>query len=131
MQRREFIAGLGSTAACSAVAGAQQPERMRRIGVLLPVVADNAELRPRFLAFAQAMALLGWTIGHNVRIEDRWATPNAAEIRKHAEELATLAPDVILVSGPAPAGALLQATRTVPIGFVSAVDPVGAGREAP
>jgi putative tryptophan/tyrosine transport system substrate-binding protein len=127
MKRREFIAGLGSAAVWPVVVRAQQAERVRRIGVLLPVAADDAVFRARFGAFLQALALLGWTIGHNVRIDDRWATPNAAEIRRHAEELAALAPDVILVSGLGPAGALLQATRTVPIVFVSTVDPVGAG----
>jgi putative ABC transport system substrate-binding protein len=70
---------------------------------------------------------LGWTIGHNVRIETRWATTNAAEIRRHAAELAALAPDVILASGTSTVGPLLQATRTVPIVFPIAVDPVGAG----
>ena len=100
---------------------------MRRIGVLLPVAADDAEFQARFATFLQALALLGWTIGRNVGIDARWATPSAAEIRKHAEELAAFMPDVILVSGPSTVGALLQATRTVPIVFVGTVDPVGAG----
>jgi hypothetical protein len=77
MRRREFIAGLGSTAAWPLAARAQQPERVRRIGVLLPVAAADAEFQARFAAFLQALALLGWTIGRNVWIDARWATPLA------------------------------------------------------
>ena len=100
---------------------------MRRIGVLLPAAADDAEFQARLAAFLQGLALLGWTIGRNVRIDTRWATANAAEIRRHAAELAALAPDVILAHGASTVGPLLQATRTVPIVFPVAVDPVGAG----
>ena len=78
-------------------------------------------------AFLQALAQLGWTIGNNVRIDTRWATTNAAEIRRHAAELAALAPDVILASGTSTVGPMLQATRTVPVVFPTVVDPVGAG----
>jgi putative tryptophan/tyrosine transport system substrate-binding protein len=127
VKRRTFIAGLGSAAVWPVVARAQQPDRMRRIGVLLSVAADDAEFQARFGAFLQALALLGWTIGRNVQIDARWATNSDAEIRRHAAELAALAPDVILTSGPSAVGALLQATRTVPIVFVGTVDPVGAG----
>jgi putative tryptophan/tyrosine transport system substrate-binding protein len=116
MRRRDLIAGL-SAAALPLVARAQQGDRVQRIGVLLPVAANDAEFQVRFGTFLQALALLGWTIGRNVRIDARWATPSAAEIRKHAEELVAFAPDVILVSGPSTVGALLQATRTVPIVF--------------
>ena len=100
---------------------------MRRIGVLLPAAADDAEFQARVGAFLQALALLGWTIGRNVRIDTRWATANAAEIRRHAAELAALAPDVILAHGASTVGPLLQATRTVPIVFPVVGDPVGAG----
>ena len=100
---------------------------MRRIGVLLPAAADDAEFQARVGAFLQALALLGWTIGRNVRIDTRWATANAADIRRHAAELAALAPDVILAHGASTVGPLLQATRTVPIVFPVAGDPVGAG----
>jgi putative tryptophan/tyrosine transport system substrate-binding protein len=125
MRRREFIGLIGGAAATWPLAArAQQPDRMRRIGLLL---TDNAEFRARFGAFLQALALLGWTIGRNVWIDARWATPSDAEISKHAAELAALAPDVILASGPSAVGALLQATQTVPIVFVGTVDPVGAG----
>jgi putative ABC transport system substrate-binding protein len=127
LHRRAFISALGGVVTCPLVARAQQGDRVRRIGMLLPGAADNPEYQARVGVFLQALALLGWTIGRNVRIEARWATPNAAEIRRHAAELATLAPDVILAHGAGPVGALLQATRTVPIVFPVAGDPVGAG----
>jgi putative tryptophan/tyrosine transport system substrate-binding protein len=100
---------------------------MRRIGVLLPAAADDAEYQARVGAFLQALALLGWTIGRNVRIDTRWATTDAAEIRRHAAELAALAPDVIVAHAATTVGPLLQATRTVPVVFPAIVDPVGAG----
>jgi putative ABC transport system substrate-binding protein len=128
MQRREFITLLGGAAtAWPLAARAQQPERMRRIGILLATTADDTEFQAWVGAFLQALALLGWTIGRNVRIDTRFAGANAGEIRRHAAELAALAPDVILAHGSTTVGALLQATRTVPIVFPSAVDPVGAG----
>jgi len=105
----------------------QQGERARRIGILLPAAADDAEFQTRVGAFMQALALLGWTIGRNVRIDTRWATANAVEIRRHAEELVALAPDVILANGGSALGPLLQVTRTVPIVFAVVADPVGAG----
>jgi putative tryptophan/tyrosine transport system substrate-binding protein len=127
MKRREFITLLGGAATWPLSARAQQPERIRRICVLLNAAADDAEYQARLGAFLQVLALLGWTIGRNVRIDTRWAMTNAAEIRRHATELAALAPDVILAHGAGPVGALLQATRTVPIVFPVYVDPVGAG----
>ena len=127
MRRREFIGMLGGAAAWPLAARAQQGERVRRIGVLLPAAADDANFQARLAAFHQALALLGWTIGRNVRIDTRWATPNAADIRRHAAELAALAPDVVLVHGASAVRAMLQATRTVPIVFPVASDPVGAG----
>ena len=126
--RRKFLATLGGAAAAWPFAArAQQDGRMRRIGVLLPAAAENAEWQARAGAFLQALALLGWKIGSNVRIDTHWATNNAAEIRRHATELVALAPDVILAGGTSAAGPLLQATRTVPIVFTIVVDPVGAG----
>ena len=128
MKRREFIRLFGGAAIAWPLTGrAQQPERMRRIGVLLPAAADNTDFQVWIGAFQQGLALLGWTIGRNVRIDTRWATTNAADIRKHSVELAALAPDVILAHGTSTVGPLLQATRTVPIVFPLAVDPVGAG----
>jgi putative ABC transport system substrate-binding protein len=100
---------------------------MRRIGILLPAAADDAEYQARVGAFLQALALLGWTVGRNVRIDTRWATANAADIRRHAAELAALAPDIILAHGASTVGPLLQATRTVPIAFPVVSDPVAAG----
>jgi putative ABC transport system substrate-binding protein len=127
MRRREFIMLLGgSLAAWPLVAWAQQPERMRHIGVLIGNAADDAESQARTEAFAQGLAQLGWVDGRNVRIDTRWAT--ADDIRRHAAELAELAPDVILAAtGTLTVAPLLQATRTVPIVFVLVIDPVGAG----
>ena len=100
---------------------------MRLIGVLLPATGDEAEMQARIAAFHQGLQQSGWTIGRNVRIDTRWATTDAAEIRKHAAELAALAPDVILAHAATTVGPLLQATRTVPVVFPAVVDPVGAG----
>jgi putative ABC transport system substrate-binding protein len=100
---------------------------MRRIGVLLPAASDDAVFQARLAAFHQALALSGWTIGRNVRIDTRWATTDAAEIRRHAAELAALAPDVILAHGASTVAPLLRATRTVPIVFPVVGDPVAAG----
>ena len=128
MQRRKFITLIGGAAAAWPLASrAQQSERMRRIGVILPSAANDLEYQTWVGAFLQALAQLGWTIGHNVRIDTRWATANHAEIRKQVAELVALAPDVILASGTSTVGPLLQATRTVPIVFPTVVDPVGAG----
>jgi len=126
--RREFITLLGGAAAAWPVAArAQQPERMRRIGILLNGAADDPKFQTWVRAFLQALALLGWTIGRNVRIDTRWATTNAADIRRHAAELVALAPDVILATGDSTVPPLLQATRTVPIVFPVVTDPVAAG----
>jgi putative ABC transport system substrate-binding protein len=127
MQRRDFVTLLGGAAAWPLAARAQQPERMRRIGVLLPAAADDALFQTWVGAFLQGLAVLGWTIGRNVRIDTRWATANAPEIRRHAAELAALAPDAILAHGASTIRPLLQATRAVPIVFPVAGDPVGAG----
>jgi ABC-type uncharacterized transport system substrate-binding protein len=128
VKRREFITLLGGAAVMSPLAArAQQGERMRRIGVLLPGNANDSEYQTRLGAFLQALALMGWDIGRNVSIDTRWATSNAAELDRHARELAALAPDVILANGSAAAAPLLQATRTVPIVFAIVPDPVAAG----
>jgi putative tryptophan/tyrosine transport system substrate-binding protein len=108
-------------------ARAEQPERMREIGILLPAAADDAEFQAWVAAFLKGLALLGWTVDRNVRIDTRWATANAVEIRRHAAELVALAPDVILAYGASTVPELLQATRTVPIVFPAVIDPVGAG----
>jgi putative ABC transport system substrate-binding protein len=126
VKRRQFIALFGGAAVAWPLAARAQQGKIWRIGALLPVAADDAEFQARLAAFHQELAISGWTIGRNVRIDTRWAT-NAAEVRRHAAELAALAPDVILVHGASAVGALLQATRTVPIVFPTAADPVGAG----
>jgi putative ABC transport system substrate-binding protein len=128
MKRREFIVLLGGTAATWPLAArAQQPERVRRIGVLVPLATDDPEMRLRLTTFQQALQGLGWADGRNVHIETRFAAGNAADLRKYAVELAALAPDVILAMGSAGLPAVLQATRTVPIVFVLVPDPVGSG----
>jgi putative tryptophan/tyrosine transport system substrate-binding protein len=127
MRRREFIVALGSAAAYPLAARAQQPERMRRIGVLLPTAADNPDFQARLGSFLQGLALAGWTVGRDVRIDIRWAGVDIADIRRHAAELVALAPDVILAHGTPAVGPLLQVSRTVPIVFPTGVDPVGAG----
>src|SRR5437016_1409917 len=99
MKRRAFITLLGGAVAASPLGGRAQPaERMRRIGVLVNAAADDPEYQGMVGAFLQGLALSGWTIGRNVRVDTRWATTNV-EIRRHAAELAALAPDVILASG--------------------------------
>ena len=127
MRRREFIVFLGGAAAWSLDVRAQQGERVRRIGVLNPAAADDAIFQARIGAFERELALLGWSIGSNLRIDIRWATTNAAKICGQAAELAALAPDVILAAGDSTMPPLLQATHTVPIVFPVATDPVGAG----
>jgi putative tryptophan/tyrosine transport system substrate-binding protein len=127
MRRREFVSLLGGAASWPLAGRAQQGGGVRRIGILLPVAADDAEFQARVGAFLQALALLGWSIGRNVRIDTRWAGASAVEIRRHAAELVALAPDVILAHGAPPLGPLLQATRTVPIVFPIVGDPVAAG----
>jgi putative tryptophan/tyrosine transport system substrate-binding protein len=128
MRRRAFITLLGGVAAAwPLVVRAQQRDRTRRIGVLMPASADDAESQTRVGAFLQGLQQLGWTIGRNVRVDTHWATSDAASIRKHAAELAALAPDAILAFGASTVGPLLQETRTVPIVFPVVGDPVAAG----
>jgi putative ABC transport system substrate-binding protein len=127
MRRREFITLLGGAAvAWPMAARAQQPQRVRRIGALMGIAADDPDAPVRVAAFAQGLQELGWTVGGNVRMDYRWATSDAERMR-YAAELVALTPDVILVSSGVNTGALLQTTRTVPIVFVNAIDPVGAG----
>src|SRR5262249_14785345 len=126
--RRELLAALcGAAAAWPLSARAQQGERMRRIGVLNTLAADDALAQARQGAFLQGLQPSGWTIRRNVQVEARWAAGDPDRLRKYAVELVALAPDVILASGNAAAAPVLQATRTVPIVFVIVPDPVGAG----
>lgn len=128
MRRRELIRLVSGTAASwPLVALAQQPERIRRIGVLMSAAADNSEGLARVAALQQALQQLGWTDGHNVRIDTRWGANDVDLDRRYAAELAALAPDVILASGTPSAAAVQHATRALPIVFVGVSDPVGAG----
>jgi putative ABC transport system substrate-binding protein len=127
MRRREFLSVLGAAVALPLAARAQESARIRRIGVLLPSTAGDAEYQARMAAFLQGLGQLGWTIGRNVRIDTRWYAGDANLIRKYVAELIALAPDVILAPGTTTMGPLLQATRTVPIVFTTLLDPVGAG----
>jgi putative ABC transport system substrate-binding protein len=128
MIRREFITLLGGAAATWPLAArAQQPDRVRRIGVLMGQAEDDPEAQARVAAFQQSLQRLGWSDGRNVRIDSRWAAGDSDRTRRYAAELIALAPDVILAPGSFTMGPLLQATRTVPIVFVHVPDPVGAG----
>ena len=129
MQRREFIATLGSAAAWPLAVRAQQSERMRRIGVLLAggLDADDLDMQARIGAFEDGLKQLGWINGQNVRIDVRAGAGDVDRIRGYVDELVALAPDVILTTGAAGVAPLLKATRTVPIVFTNVVDPVGAG----
>ena len=127
MKRREFITLLGGTVAWPLAARAQQPGRMRRVGVLMTLSADDPEGLARVTAFAQGLQELGWRDGRDVRIDYRWAAADAASFHRHAQELLTLGPDVIIATATPSVVALQQVTRTVPIVFVGVTDPVGAG----
>jgi putative ABC transport system substrate-binding protein len=128
LKRRDFIALLSGAATVWPLAvRAQQAERIRRIGVLTNIAADDPESQSRNAAFLQALQQLGWTDGGNVRIDTRWTLGDAERTRKYAAELVALSPDVILAVGTEVIASLQQATRTVPIVFVLVPDPVGAG----
>ena len=127
MRRRAFISLLGAAAAWPVVARAQSGERMRRIGVLMTFGADDAIGQARVAAFVQGLQQAGWEVGRNVRVDIHWSGPNPEDVRRHADELVALAPEVILANGSAAAGPLLQATRIVPMVFAIVPDPVGAG----
>jgi putative ABC transport system substrate-binding protein len=128
VKRRDFITLLMRAAAAWPLAArAQQAERMRRIGVIMSLAADDKQGQARLAAFLQGLQELGWTDGRNVRIDIRWGTGDAGRNRRHAAELVELAPDVILASGGSIVGPLLQATSTVPVVFTQTPDPVGAG----
>ncbi len=128
MRRREFITLLGSAAAVWPLAGrAQQPERVRRIGVLFSLAEDDTESVARRAAFEQALKALGWINGGNVRIDYRWAGSDLGLIPKFVAELVASAPDVILTSGSLVVGPMVRATRDIPIVFLQVIDPVGSG----
>jgi putative ABC transport system substrate-binding protein len=127
LKRRQFITLLAGTAAWPLAARAQQPERMRRIGVLMYWAADDRQGQARLAAFQGALQQLGWSDGRNVRIDIRWAGPDADLSRRYAQELVALAPDILLTAGTPNVTALQHATRTLPIVFAVVADPVGAG----
>jgi len=127
MKRRQFITILGGAAAWPLAARAQQSERMRRIGVLMNLAADDPEAQVRLAAFHQGLQELGWTVGRNLRIDTRWGAGDADRYRRYSTELVALAPDVILAASGATVPWLLQATRSVPIVFAQVPDPVGTG----
>jgi ABC-type uncharacterized transport system substrate-binding protein len=128
VRRREFITLLGGAAASWPLsARAQQAERIRRIGVLMPAAADDRDAQDRLASFLQGLQQSGWSVGRNVRIEYRWSASDMESMRKSAVELGALAPDVILANGSAAMGPLLRVTRSVPIVFAAVADPVGAG----
>jgi putative ABC transport system substrate-binding protein len=124
MKRRDFMTLAGGAVAWPLVAQAQQGERTRRVGVLMPFAKDNAEGQARIAAFLGELQRLGWTDGRNLQVEYRWET---GDLRKAAAELVALSPDVVLVSATQAAAPMQQATRTVPIVFVQVADPVSAG----
>ena len=125
--RREFITLLGGAAASwPLVAVGQQPERMRRVGVLMNIAADDPEAQSRMTAFVQALAQLSWMTGRNVKIDSRWSAGDSERLSKYAAELIALAPDVMLANSSQSVAALRQVTRVVPIVFASVADPVGA-----
>jgi putative ABC transport system substrate-binding protein len=128
MRRREFITLLGSTAAAwPVVVRAQQPERMRRIGVLMNFTADDPISQDRLTAFVQGLQESGWTVGRNLQIDYRWGAGNVERYRTFAAELVALKPDILVTAGAPAVEALQRATRTVPIVFTSVTDPVGGG----
>jgi putative tryptophan/tyrosine transport system substrate-binding protein len=127
MNRREIIAGLGSAAAWPLAVRAQQGERVRRIGVLVNLAADDPETLRRMAAFKQGLQELGWTDSRNVQIDLRSGLVDADRYRRYAAELVALDPDVLLANGALPVSWLQQVTRTRPIVFVNTTDPVGRG----
>jgi putative ABC transport system substrate-binding protein len=128
MQRRVFLAILGSAvAAFPLTARSQQADRMRRIGVLIGLAANDAQGQAALAALLQAFAQLGWVDGRNVKIDYRWGGGNADEARKYAAELVGLGPEVMMATGGASVGALLQASKTIPVVFANVPDPVGSG----
>jgi len=127
MRRREFISLVGGAAAWPLATHAQQPERMRRIGILMFLAEDDAAAKARIAALIEGLQQLDWTVGRNVQVDIRWGATDAVRSRRYAAELVTLAPDVILSTASESIAALREATRTVPIVFVGVTDPVGAG----
>src|SRR5262249_32662727 len=128
MRRREFLRLLGGLAASFPLAArSQQVDRVRRIGVLIGLAADGVQGQAALAVLVQALQEAGWVEGRNVRIDPRWASGHAEEARKYATELVSLAPDVMVATGGASVGALLEASKTIPVVFANVPDPVGSG----
>src|SRR5262249_48553651 len=126
-RRREFITLIGGAVACPRAVRAQQAERVRRIGILMPLVEGDRFAQAQIAAFVTALEQAGWADGRNARVEIRWAGPSPGDIRRHAAEMVALGPDVVLAYGSSTVGPLLQNTRTMPIVFPVMGDPVAAG----
>jgi putative ABC transport system substrate-binding protein len=127
MNRRKFIAGLGSAAAWPLAAGAQQGERVRRIGVLMSFNESDPVAKALLSGFTQALGELGWIEGRNVRVDVRWTGDDINRMRTLAQELVGLQPDIIVTTGTAPAAALQRETRMIPMVFAGLGDPVASG----
>jgi ABC-type uncharacterized transport system substrate-binding protein len=128
MKRRKFITLLGGAAAWPLAARAQQGERMRRIGVLMPFAADDPVGQARIAAFREGLEKLGWTEGRNIRIDTRWtSTGDVESMQRFAKELVALQPDLILTQSTPITATMLQETRTIPIVFALVADPIGSG----
>jgi putative ABC transport system substrate-binding protein len=126
MSRREFITLVGATVAWPLAARTQQPQRMRRMGVLMPFAADDPESMARISVLLQRLQELGWSVGRNLMVDYRW-TADATRIRQYAQELVALTPDVLVCNGNPTVRPLQEASRTIPIVFASVADPVAAG----
>jgi putative tryptophan/tyrosine transport system substrate-binding protein len=127
MQRREFIKIIGAAVSTLSPAARAEPPSTRRVGVLFPLKEDDPRAQASVAAFRERLQQLGWTDGHNIRIDIRWASGGSAEVQKSAAALAAQIPDVVVVVSAAAAGPMLQATRSIPVVFVNVADPVGAG----
>jgi putative ABC transport system substrate-binding protein len=128
LKRREFITLLGGAATWPLAGRAQQPDRMRRVGVLMSYPESNSEGQSDVAAFRQGLQKLGWTEGGNIRIDTRWATPNDVEsIRRFAKQLVAMKPDVILTHNTPTTASVLEQTHAIPVIFAIVVDPVGSG----
>jgi putative ABC transport system substrate-binding protein len=127
MRRREFIVALGGTAVAPFTATAQQTEPVRRVGVLINALSNDADAQARIGAFLQGLQEAGWSVGRNLRIDTRWGGGDAVRLRKQAAELVGFGPDAVLAGIGASVGALQEVSGTVPIVFAQVIDPVGAG----
>jgi putative ABC transport system substrate-binding protein len=127
VKRREFIGLLGGAAAWPLSVLAQQPEPMRRVGILITTAVNDPDGQSRLASFLKELESLGWADGRNIQFRILWGAGNPEDFRKYAAELVAFAPDVILATGSSAVEPLLQATRNIPIVFVTVIDPVGAG----